>query len=168
MSTVVPAPPPSAGAELAAVRGRVATALQGVALPDSVAIRAFEITIGDSGSVPRLELRYLSPDTLGTQAREIVRRQVAAVLQLPALALETKGLSGAQRVVTPRSIATLDTLARWSRTTPRLSLIVTAGARVPQPRIDSAVARLALGVDRIRIAVARDSSALVTVRPAFR
>ncbi|MDQ6887950.1 MAG: TIGR00341 family protein [Gemmatimonadota bacterium] len=152
-------------ASIAALRSAVGRAVRSLALPDSLTLLGFVVSLGDSSDVPRIRLRYLSRDSLSSQAREMLRRQLASALQLPALALDAEAISLAPRTVSPGDAPTRDTLAAIMRASPALRLVIAAGRNAPQARVDSAAAALvASGVPAARLSVERTRGSAIETR----
>ncbi|MEP7086881.1 MAG: TIGR00341 family protein, partial [Gemmatimonadota bacterium] len=148
--------PPPASASVAATRGAVARAVGVVTLPDSLIMLGFVVSVSDDSTAPMIRLRYLSRDTLTSQAREIVRHQLANALQLPALTLETMPVSAGPRDLGAHRTATVDTLASLLRAVPSARLSISAGTRLRGARTDSVMAQLAAaGIAANRISLTR-------------
>ncbi len=156
---------PTPGASIAATQAAVARAMRTLALPDSITTLGFSFSVRDASDTLHIHLRYLSPDSLTTQARDIVRRQLASALQLPALDLETEQLSMAPRFVSAQTVAMLDTLADAMRADSSLRLALSVGGGARSPAIDSVLTLLSSRhVAENRISIQRVTGRRTTAR----
>lgn len=156
---------PTPGASIAATQAAVARAMRTLALPDSITTLGFSFSVRDASDTLHIQLRYLSPDSLTTQARDIVRRQLASALQLPALDLETEQLSMAPRFVSAQTVATLDTLADAMRADSSLRLVLSVGGGARSPANDSVLTLLSSrDVAENRISIQRVTGRRTTAR----
>lgn len=156
---------PTPGASIAATQAAVARAMQTLALPESITVLGFSFSVSDGSDTLHIRLRYLSPDSLTTQARGILRRQLASALQLPALDLETQLMSMAPRTVSAQTHATLDTLTSAMRADSSLRLVLSVGGGAGSAGVDSVLSLLAArGIAENRISIQRASGNRATAR----
>ena len=76
-------PPTTASASIATVRGQLADALAGLALPDSVTVLGGSVEVESESLQPRVTVTVASPRRLAPQAETMIARQAAQALDLP-------------------------------------------------------------------------------------
>ena len=153
-----PAPAPTPAARVAALRGAVGDAIGRLTMPDSVAIVAYSLVIGDSTTRNVVHLLYAAPHPLAPQAAQMIEGQLARTLGFPRLALQPEMLSTRSIAIRPRDVAIIDSLSALSQRHARLYVEVTAGSHAAQRDVDSVAALLR------RARVPADSNAVVIVR----
>ncbi len=117
-----PAPPvPTAPDVVAALDARLSGTLQGVVVPDSVAIVGATFAIG-SGPPPRVRVAYRAAQRLPAVAEAMIARQVARGIGMPPEAVQTVAFA---RVPFPADSAGVSALAARVAPFPRLRLVVT-------------------------------------------
>ena len=153
------------GSRVAALSAAIADAVHAAILPDSVAVIAAALFVGDSATAPVLHVVYAAPDTLSGQAARIVERQLAAALGLADLRLEAIHVAVEPRPLGTLTPAALDSIGRLLKRYPRLSVELRAGDRRSRVRADSTAAQLAgAGVRSSAISVVADSSRRSSLR----
>ncbi|MEO7102386.1 MAG: DUF389 domain-containing protein [Gemmatimonadaceae bacterium] len=136
----------------------IGTAVDMLALPDSVAILDYEVVISGSTAPPEINLVYLAPDSLTTQTVQIITRQLRQALQSPSLLLNGQFVQRERRM-DPRSIAAVDSVATMLTRYHTLAVRITAGADISATRLDSMVVRIRRAAgDSARVVVARNAS----------
>ena len=153
------------GSRVAALSAAIAGAVHAAILPDSVAVVAAALFVGDSATAPVLHVAYAAPDTLSRQAARIVERQLAGALGLADLRVESIRVAVEPRPLGTLTPAALDSIGRLVRRYPRLSVELRAGDRRSRARADSIAARLArAGVRASGITVVADSNGRSSLR----
>ena len=138
--------PPDVPTALATVRGRLATVLDGLALPDSVRIAGGTVTVGPDG--PALRIGYAAARRLPREAEAVVARQAAQALGLePDRATVEAILTSARAVPDSASAPALGGLLERY---PRLRLVV-SGDTAAVRSAGQALRTAAAPADRIRL-----------------
>ncbi|WP_420455347.1 TIGR00341 family protein [Rubrivirga sp.] len=163
-SPAVPAPTP-APAALATIRGRLATALADLALPDSVRVVGGTLRVEDD-EPPTLTVAYAARQRLPRQAEAVVARQAAQILGVDPARASARAVRLGPRAL-PDSAAA-GTLAELLADYPRLRLTLagdTAAVRAARARLvgrGAPAGQLALAPDttapRARLSLAPDTT----------
>lgn len=153
-----PASKPDALPSIAAARSDVGLAMKSVVLPDSVALLGYDFKVTDAATTSgaRLRVVYLAPDTLATQASQLIARQIQSTLSMPDLAISETVLSSGQRSIDRASPLHADSVASLLSRYHSLGASVSAGPEVTARAMDSIVATLRGGaMDSSRVTVTR-------------
>lgn len=156
--TAAPASKPDALASIAAARSDVDLAMKAVVLPDSVMLLGydFKVTDGATTASTRLRVVYLAPDTLATQASQLIARQIQGALSMPNLAISETVVPSGQRSIDRAAAPRADSIAALLSRYQALRASVSAGTGVTARELDSVVATLR--------GPARDSSRVTVTR----
>ncbi len=153
-----PARKPNALASIAAARSDVDLAMKSVVLPDSVALLGYDFEVTDATATSGMQLHvvYLAPDTLATQASQLIARQIQGTLSMPDLAISETTLPSGQRSIDRASPLRADSVASLLSRYRALGASVSAGPEVTAQEMDSIVATLrGPAMDSSRVTVTR-------------
>jgi uncharacterized hydrophobic protein (TIGR00271 family) len=142
-ATPAVAPPPAARARIDALRAEVDETIGSLSLPDSFAVAGTQLTVGDSLRGTALRIAYVAPETLSTQAQQMIASQVAGALAVPKLQVTTELVSSRIRPVTSLRSSEVDSAIALLRRYPGLGADVLTDTITPRSRADSLAARLA-------------------------
>lgn len=164
--SVTPEEPPDAPASIADARSSVERAMNSVVLPDSVALVGYDFNVTDmaGGGGGRLDAVYLSPDTIATQASDLIAREIVHALSTPGLTVSATVLPSAARRIDRSAPVSVDSIASLLARFERLGASVVAGPELDARRLDSVVAPLRTSAkDSLRVTVIRVSQPGVLV-----
>ena len=141
MAPVV-APPPAARTRIDALRAQVDEAIGAITLPDSFVVAGSELTVSDSARATSLRIAYVAPESLSTQAQQMLVGQLAGALAVPDLSVVTELVPSRIRPVASPHAPVVDTAIALLQRYPALGVDVLADSLTPRARVDSLVARL--------------------------
>ena len=155
-------PPPTGQATLATLRGQLADALGGLALPDSAAVLGGSVRVEAETAEPAVEVTVAAPRRLSAETRTVIARQLSQSLGLPAQAATLRqvvldGRALPDSVSAPPLAALLGRHRRLAVTLSGDSAAV-AGAR-------SLLAQRGVAAGRVRAVRSGAPGAQLTVRP---
>jgi hypothetical protein len=139
----VVAPAPAARTRIDALRAQVDEIIGSLTLPDSFDVAGSELTLGDSVRGTALRFAYVAPESLSTQAQQMLAGQVAGALAVPALHVTTELVSSRIRPVSSLRAPAVDSAVTLLRRYPGLRVEVLIDSATPRSRADSLAARLA-------------------------
>lgn len=156
---VRPPPPPAStnlGEILASTRLRLQQGMDAVAVPRGMTIAGMELGTSDGGE-SRLRMVYAAPDSLGSQAREMLELQITRSLGVPELVVDLDWASTRAQPITgpPSDSRLLESFATLARRYARLRVELLAPGGV-DPAVREAVqvlVRRGVPEDRIRVVV---------------
>jgi uncharacterized hydrophobic protein (TIGR00271 family) len=139
----VVAPAPAARARIDALRAQVNEIIGSLTLPDSFDVAGSELTLGDSVRGTALHIAYVAPESLSTQAQQMLAGQIAGALAVPTLHVTTELVSSRIRPVSSLRAPAVDSAVTLLRRYPGLRVEVLTDSATPRSRADSLAARLA-------------------------
>jgi uncharacterized hydrophobic protein (TIGR00271 family) len=158
------APPASLEDLLVSARARLNEALEGVALPASVAVLRKSIATAAAGGVT-VGLDYAAAEPLNGQAEEMLRAQVQRALALPEFRLQLRHVSLALRPLAADNDLTVDEIGELLRDYDDLYVEVLYPFAGPDAAGELARDRLrSAGIPDDRITLVRDAAAGVQAR----
>lgn len=153
------------GAHLAALQRSVEKALGVLAWPDSMRMVDFTVRVSGDTAPPHILVRYVSRDTLTGQSAEMMQRELANALQLPAVVFDARAIATGPRNVRTPLDPVLDTMLTVLRADSATHIVVLAGSAAPTARVDSVRARLGDdGASESRVSMERSRGAMIHVR----